>query len=68
MSDYLWKKKSEARQDVFQYYLAFLFEQLEDKNEVEIRLRKLSRLSNGKLQEEPDEDWIFELVESEDEQ
>ena len=57
----IWKKKSAARQAVVKY-LDFLIEQLQDKSEVELSIRKLKRLSNGKLKDEPEEDLIFELT------
>ena len=55
----VWKTKSEARLAVGKY-LDLLIEQLEDKSQVELSIRKLKRLSNGKLKDEPEEDLIFE--------
>jgi hypothetical protein len=55
----VWKKKGQARQAVVKY-LDLLIEQLEDKSQVELSIRKLKRLSNGKLKDEPEEDLIFE--------
>jgi len=55
----VWKKKGQARQAVAKY-LDFLIEQLEENSQVELRIRKLKRLSNGKLKDEPEEDLIFE--------
>ena len=55
----VWKKKSEARQAVVQY-IDLLIEQLEDKSQVQLSIRKLKRLKNGKLKDEPEEDLIFE--------
>ena len=55
----VWKKKIQARQTVVKY-LDFLIEQLEENSQVEFSIRKLKRLSNGKLKDEPEEDLIFE--------
>lgn len=55
----VWKKKSAARSAVVKY-LDFLIEQLEDNSQVEVSIRKLIRLSNGKLKDESEEDLIFE--------
>jgi len=55
----VWKKKGTARQAVVKY-LDLLIEQLENTNQVELSIRKLKRLSNGKLKDEPEEDLIFE--------
>ncbi len=55
----VWKKKGKARQAVVKY-LDLLIEQLEDNSQVELSIRKLTRLSNGKLKDEPEEDLIFE--------
>ena len=55
----MWKKKSDARQAVVKY-LALLIEQLQDKSQVELEIRKLKRLSNGKLKDEPEEELMFE--------
>ena len=41
-------------------YLDLLIEQLEENSQVELSIRKLTRLSNGKLKDEPEEDLIFE--------
>ncbi|MEO0927609.1 MAG: hypothetical protein AAFY63_17230 [Cyanobacteria bacterium J06643_13] len=41
-------------------YLDLLVEQLETTKQVELSIRKLNRLSNGKLKDEPEEDLIFE--------
>lgn len=55
----VWQKKGQARQAVVKY-LDFLIEQLEENSQVELSIRKLKRLSNGKLKDEPEEDLIFE--------
>ena len=55
----VWKKKGKARQDVVKY-LDLLIEQLEENSQVKLSIRKLKRLSNGKLKDEPEEDLIFE--------
>jgi hypothetical protein len=55
----VWKKKRNAKQAVVKY-LDLLIEQLENTNQVELSIRKLKRLSNGKLKDEPEEDLIFE--------
>ena len=55
----VWKKKSEARQAVVKY-IELLIDELEDKSQIKISIRKLRRLKNGKLQDEPEEDLIFE--------
>jgi hypothetical protein len=60
----VWKKKSEARLAVVKY-LDLLIEQLEEKSQVEFSIRKLKRLSNGKLKDEPEEDLIVEQAGSE---
>ena len=56
----VWKKKSEARQAVVKYYLDTLRQQLGEKSKFELSINKLSRLSNGKLKDEPVEELIFE--------
>ena len=55
----VWKKKGKARQAVVKY-LDLLIEQLENNSQVELSIRKLKRLSNGKLKDEFEEDLIFE--------
>jgi hypothetical protein len=55
----VWKKKEEARLAVMKY-LDVLIEQLESTSQVELSIRQLKRLSNGKLKDEPEEDLIFE--------
>ena len=55
----VWKKKGKARQAVVKY-LDLLVEQLETTKQVELSIRKLKRLSNGKLKDEHEEDLIFE--------
>jgi hypothetical protein len=47
-------------------YLDLLIEQLEDKSEAQVSIRKLNRLSNGQLKDEPEEDLIFEQNSSKD--
>ena len=58
----VWKKKSAARRAVVKY-VDLLIEQLEEKSQVEFSIRKLKRLPNGKLKDEPEEDLIFEQTE-----
>ena len=41
-------------------YIELLIDELEDKSQIKISIRKLRRLKNGKLQDEPEEDLIFE--------
>lgn len=41
-------------------YLDLFIEQLENTKQVELSIRKLKRLSNGKLKDEFEEDLIFE--------
>ena len=41
-------------------YLDLLIEQLEENSQVEFSIRKLKRLNNEKLKDEPEEDLIFE--------
>ena len=55
----VWKKKGQARQAVVKY-LDLLIEQLETTKQVELSIRKLKRLSKGKLKDEFEEDLIFE--------
>ena len=55
----VWKKKSEAREAISKY-LEFLIERFGDNSKVELGIRKLKRLSNGKLKDEPEEDFLFE--------
>ena len=55
----VWKKKGQARQAVVKY-LDLLIEQLETTKQVELSIRQLKRLSNGKLKDEFEEDLIFE--------
>ena len=55
----VWKKKGQARQAVVKYLDLFI-EQLETTKQVELSIRKLKRLSNGKLKDEFEEDLIFE--------
>jgi hypothetical protein len=55
----VWKKKSKARQAVVKYLDLFI-EQLENTKQVELSIRKLKRLSNGKLKDEFEEELIFE--------
>lgn len=47
----IWKKKGQAIQAVVKY-LDLLIEQLETTKQVELSIRKLKRLSNGKLEDE----------------
>ena len=55
----VWKKKGQARQAVVKYLDLFI-EQLETTKQVELSIRKLKRLSNGKLKDEFEEELIFE--------
>lgn len=55
----VWKKKGQARQAVVKYLDLFI-EQLENTKQVELSIRKLKRLSNGKLKDEFEEELIFE--------
>jgi len=55
----VWKKKRKAKDAVVKY-LDFLIQQLESTKQVELSIRKLKRLSNGKLKDEFEEDLIFE--------
>lgn len=55
----VWKKKGKARQAVVKYLDLFI-EQLENAKQVELSIRKLKRMSNGKLKDEFEEEVIFE--------
>ena len=55
----VWKKKNEVREAIGKY-LEFLIEEFDDTSKIELGIRKLKRLSNGKLKDEPEEDLLLE--------
>jgi hypothetical protein len=56
------EKESYVGQAVVKY-LDLLIEQLENAPQVQLSIRKLTRLSNGQLKDEPEEDLIVEPTE-----
>ena len=54
----VWKKKSEVRGAIGKY-LEFLIEEFDDTSKIELGIRKLKRLSNGKLKDEPARRFII---------
>ncbi len=58
----VWKKKSEVREVVGRYF-EYLIEEIDNTSKVKVRIKKLKRLSNGKLKDEPEEDLLIDLFE-----
>lgn len=54
----VWKKKSEVRQAVGKY-IGILDEEFGNRSEIKLAIKKLKRLTNGKLKDEAEEDIIL---------